>query len=118
MEHEIICEEGICFVALCPPFSLNQIMICGSLMNAIYFEMPSTSIILDIEKYCDDIILLNNITIEECKMKVDIISSNSVCLRLYEINSRASEDYVVGFKIRQDNLFKIVKYCLELNKKI
>ena len=118
MEHEIICEEGICFATISPPFSLNKIMICGSLINALYYEMPPISIVLDNEKYADDIILLDNIFLEECQIKLDIISHNSFCLRVYEKNSRGSEDYFIKFKIKQNSLFKIVNHFLEINGKV
>jgi hypothetical protein len=114
MDHEIICEEGICFIALFQPLLLNKIMMCGSIMNAVYLEMPPINVVLDTKDYSDDIVLLENISLEECKIKVDVVSYNSICLRVFEKNSRGSEDYIVGFKIRQDNLLKIARYCLDI----
>jgi len=119
MEHEIICEDGICFMSLFQPLLLNKIMICGSIANAVYWEMPPINVVLDIEEYGDYIFLLDNISIEECVIKVDVISYNSICLRVFEKNSRCAEDYFIRFKITQGNLLKIARHCLDIaqNKK-
>lgn len=107
MDNCIICKQGICFIKFSSP---NKIMICGSLMNAIYFEMPPKRITLDIQKYKDNIILLDNIFLEECEMTLDILSRNSCCLRIYEKNIRGTQDYFVGFKINESTLLEMFKF--------
>ena len=115
MEYELICTEGIAYIALCYPLSLNKIMFSGSIIDAMYFELPSNNIVLDVNKYSQYILPLEE-PIQNHRIKVDIISHNSVCLRVYKIDKHLeTEENVIGFKIKQGDLLKIARECLELN---
>ena len=59
----------------------------------------------------------NNINnyMTECELKVDIISTNSICLRLYKKDiDNDCEDDTIGFKITEKELLKIAKIYITL----
>jgi len=112
----ISCDEGIAFMSLCE--NNSKILIAGSLTNSSFWELPP-SFVVDITKYRldpnnED---LHNNSIEDykrdCELKVDIISNNSICLRLYKKDDRnGAEDDIIGFHIDEDELLKIAKKYL------
>lgn len=95
-------------------------MICGSLQNTLYWTLPSKNITLDYNKYKNDIIVntsdceyynIDDIT-NMCELKVDIISENSVCLRLYKKNKDEDECDTIGFSITTKKFLEIAKFYL------
>jgi hypothetical protein len=50
----------------------------------------------------------------ECELKVDIISSNSIYLRLYkkDFEDEGDEGTTIGFSINTKELLKIAQYVL------
>jgi len=119
MTDEINCEHGIAYISLS---SDNlQILVCGSLVNASYWTLPPFKI-LTIGEFtikpnkqdCKNNNINNYIT--ECELKVDIISTNSICLRLYkkdfENGDDGDEGTYIGFCIKQKELLKIAKIHL------
>ena len=58
----------------------------------------------------------NKTNILTCELKVDIISTNSICLRLYkkdfENGDDGDEGIYIGFCIKQKELLKIAKIHL------
>ena len=119
MTDEINCEHGIAYISL--GTDNLKILVCGSLVNASYWILPPF-IVLDIREYDlipDDKDLKNNNInnyITECELKVDIISTNSICLRLYkkdfENGDECDEGAYIGFCIKQKELLKIAKIHL------
>ena len=116
MDKYIICNDGIGFMSLCKN---KEILISGSLTSASFWNLPS-SIILDIREYDlipnDKDLKDNDITYykHDCELKVDIVSGNSICLRLYKKNTNDSEDEIIGFKIMEKELLKIAKIHLKI----
>ena len=119
MTDEINCEHSIAYISLS---SDNlQILVCGSLVNASYWILPPF-IVLDIREYDlipnDKDLKNNDITYykHDCELKVDIISTNSICLRLYkkdfENDDDGDEGTYIGFCIKQKELLKIAKIHL------
>ncbi len=115
MDRYIICNDGIAFMSLCKN---KDILIAGSLTSASYWKMPS-SVVLDIREYnlipnekdLED----NGITyyMHDCELKVDIVSNNSICLRLYKKDvENGCEDDIIGFKIKEKILLKIAQTYL------
>ena len=117
MDNYIICIDGIAFMSLCKN---KEILISESLTRSSYWNLPS-SIILNIGEYA---IIPNNKNlkdkdiinyIHDCELKVDIISDNSICLRLYKKDIKHEcEDDIIGFKITQKKLLRIAKKYLTL----
>ena len=120
MTDEINCEHGIAYISLC--LDNLKILVCASLVNASYWILPPF-IVLDIREYDlipDDKDLKNNNInnyITECELKVDIISTNSICLRLYKKDFENGDDegdegIYIGFCIKQKELLKIAQIHL------
>lgn len=116
MEYYIDCVDGIAFMSLTANY---EILISGSLLNAMYWNMPSNHI-LNAHDY--NLIIIgkdlqqNNTNIQDCELKVDVVSNNSICVRLYEKDHlHDEENETVGFKITQGELFKIAKKYLQKN---
>ena len=120
MTDEINCEHGIAYISL--GTDNLQILVCGSLVNASYWILPPF-IVLDIREYDlipnDKDLKNNNINnyITECELKVDIISTNSICLRLYKKDFENGDDegdegIYIGFCIKQKELLKIAQIHL------
>ena len=117
MDRYIICNEGIGFMSLCKN---KEILIVGSLTDASFWNLPS-SIILDLREYD---LIPNDEDLEDCdityhkhncELKVDIVSDNSICLRLYKKDTyNDSEDYTIGFKIKVKELLRIAKIHLNI----
>jgi hypothetical protein len=67
--------------------------------------------------YCKNNNINNYMT--ECELKVDIISTNSICLRLYkkdfENGDEGDEETSIGFCIKQKELLKIAQIHLYNN---
>lgn len=110
MDLEIICDEGICYMALCN--SNNSIMMSGSINNSLYNNIPKNSILLDKYKYKNVITLMNNTLLDDANFIIEIISNNSICLRGFTITA-TSEYNFVKFKINQDNMFNICQEYLK-----
>ena len=115
MNDYIICNDGIAFISLCEG---GTISIVGSLTNVSYWSLPP-SIVLDIREYDlipnDKDLEDNGITYykHDCELKVDIVSNNSICLRLYKKDTdNDCEDDIIGFKITEKELLKIAKIYL------
>jgi len=113
MDLEIICNDGICFMALCN--NNNNIMLCCSIVNSLYTEMPNNYILLDKNNYNNNIIILDNVLFEQCEFIIDIVSNNSICLRAFIINNQYN---TVKFKINQGGMFKISKKFLNNHNKL
>ena len=117
MNRNIICNDGIAFMSLCQN---KEILISGSLTNAS-FNSLLPSIVLDIREYD---LIPNNKDLEnskimyykhDCELKVDIVSKNTICLRLYKIDiDNYSEDDTIGFTITEKELLKIAKIYVTL----
>ena len=117
MNRYIICNDGIAFMSLCQN---KEILISGSLTNVSFWSLPP-SIVLDIREYD---LIPNNKDLEDskimyykhdCELKVDIVSKNSICLRLYKIDiDNDCEDDTIGFTITEKELLKIAKIYLTL----
>jgi len=115
---QINCEHGMAYMSLCPK---KQILVCGSLVNTSYWTLPPHFIlnIADIDiivntKDCEDMNIIDYKT--ACELKVDIISTNSICLRLYKKEVDRDETIVIGFCITSSELLKIAqKYLLYIN---
>lgn len=112
MSRYIIFNDGIVFMSL---YQNKEILISGSLTNASFWNLPP-SIVLDIREYD---LIVNNKDLEDskimdykhyCKLKVDIVSNNSIFLRLYkkDINNDCEDD-IIGFTITEKELLKIAK---------
>lgn len=97
----VICEQGIFYMALRSTEALDDIMFCGSITEAWYTELPQTWIVLEKEILHKNIVLLKeNDLIEECEAKLEMISDNSFCLRVYKFNyDLGCEDDSIPFKI-------------------
>jgi len=108
MDLEIICNEGICYMALCN--YNNSIMISGSINNSLYNTIPKNSILLNNNKYKNIITLLDNNTLSNSNFMVEIISNNSICLRGFIVNDQYN---FVKFKITQGDMFDICKEYLK-----
>lgn len=98
----------------------KEILISGSLTNASFWNLPP-SIVLDIREYD---LIVNNKDLEDskimdykhdCELKVDIVSNNSISVRLYkkDINNDCEDD-TIGFTITEKELLKIAKKHLTL----
>jgi len=95
-----------------------DILVCGSLVNASYWKLPSFKI-LTIDEFTiqpNKADLKDNNIINymlECELKVDIISSNSIYLRLYKKDFEdEDEGTTIGFSINTKELLKIAQYVL------
>lgn len=110
MDLEIICNEGICYMALCN--SNNSIMISGSINNSLYTNIPKNSILLDKYKYKNIITLMDNTLLDDCNFMIEVISNNSICLRGFIIKDPFEYNFV-KFKINQGNMFNICKDYLK-----
>ena len=120
MTDEINCEHGIAYISL--GTDNLQILVCGSLVNTSYWILPPF-IVLDIREYDlipnDKDLKNNDITYykHDCELKVDIISKNSICLRLYKKDFENGDDegdegIYIGFCIKQKELLKIAQIHL------
>jgi hypothetical protein len=94
-----------------------DILVCGSLVNASYWTLPSFKILTMCEftiqpnkEDCKDNNIINYML--ECELKVDIISSNSIYLRLYKKDFEEDEGTTIGFSINTKELLKIAQYVL------
>ena len=119
MTDEINCEHGIAYIGL--GTDNLKIPVCGSLVNASYWILPPFKILIIGEftikpnkQDCKNNNINNYIT--ECELKVDIISTNSICLRLYkkdfENGDDGDEGTYIGFCIKQTELLKIAQIHL------
>lgn len=105
--YRVKCEEGICYIALS---SLSKFMFCGSITECWYQEMPHTWIELDKETLRKNIVPLQENTMEECEAKLEMISENSFCLRIYKFNyDLGCEDDAVPYKIDPEDLLGIIR---------
>lgn len=110
MDNFIQCQEGIAYICLYP--GNFKPMIMGSLVNSNYWELPTRYQLLKIEDYRETIkpIQDEEFNPDWCQLKVDILSENSICLRLFEVDS---EESPVPFTIQSRQLFEIAKGCLK-----
>ena len=119
MTDIINCKDGIAHISLCR--NNMDILVCGSLVNASYWTLPSFKILTMGEftiqpnkEDCKDNNIINYML--ECELKVDIISSNSIYLRLYkkdfENGDDGDEGTSIGFSIETKELLKIAQYVL------
>lgn len=113
MEY-INCSEGIAYIALTN--DLSQILITASLNQSVYHSMTCKYKIINITKYSSikpDIRALHyyNITNfnQQIELKADIISHNSISLRLYKKNNDEidCEDNIIPFVISVKQLKEI-----------
>ena len=115
MDDKINCEHGVAYMSLSS--NHQNILVCGSLVKASYWTLPS-SILLDIKEYNlipnEKDLKDNDITYykHDCELKVDIISTNSICLRLYKKDYDDDEGNYIGFCISTRELFKISQIFL------
>ena len=106
MDHIIYCKEGIAYVVFQP--GTMRPMICGSLVNANFWELPTNTIELDIDLYSNVIELEYKSQLYLNKqLQLDIISPYSLLLRLDERDFETNTLSPVGFKITQQDLFAI-----------
>ena len=119
MTDKINCKDGIAHISLCR--NNMDILVCGSLVNVSYWELPPFKtltmgeyIIKPNKEDCKDNNIINYML--ECELKVDIISSNSIYLRLYkkdfENGDDGDEGTSIGFSIETKELLKIAQYVL------
>ena len=115
MTDEINCEHGIAYISL--DTDNLKILVCGSLVNTSYWILPPfmTLIIGEFtikpnKQDCKNNNINNYVT--ECELKVDIISTNSICLRLYKKDDDGDESAYIGFCIKQKELLKIAQIHL------
>ena len=115
MTDEINCEHGIAYISL--DTDNLKILVCGSLVNTSYWILPPfmTLIIGEFtikpnKQDCKNNNINNYMT--ECELKVDIISTNSICLRLYKKDFEGDEGTYIGFCIKQKELLKIAQIHL------
>lgn len=110
MAYMVNCEDGICYIAIC---SLDKFMFCGSITDSWYQEMPPVWIGLNKKQLDKNIILLGDT--KEYEAKLEMISENSFCLRVYKFDSDLGcEDSVVPFKINPDDLMGIIRDNFEI----
>ena len=108
MDNKINCEHGVAYMSLSS--NHQNILICGSLVNTSYWTLPS-SILLDIKEY-NLIPNEKDLKDNDCELKVDIISTNSICLRLYKKDYDDDEGNYIEFCISTRELFKISQIFL------
>jgi hypothetical protein len=116
MTDKINCKDGIAHISLCR--NNTDILVCGSLVNASYWTLPSFKILTMGEfkiqpnnEDCKDNNIINYML--ECELKVDIISSNSIYLRLYKKDFEDDDEgTTIGFSINTEELLKIAQCVL------
>lgn len=111
MTHYVKCEEGIFYIVL---RSVHEYMFCGSITDSWYQEMPPTWIELDKETLRKTIVPLKDHPIEDCEAKIEMISDNSFCLRVYKFNcDLGCEDDIIPFKIDPKNFLETLRDNIE-----
>lgn len=101
------CEEGCAYISLQDNYKTG---IIGSLVDVYYSEIPLKSVQINNPKYKSYIITKGNLN--TCIIKADIISSNSLILRLYEYQEDDDETDYVPFIIGQSHLEEIARDLL------
>lgn len=120
MERLLECKQGIAFISMYSTTMSNESYIMGSLTNAVYDYLPPSIIlnkaeckIIPNEDSLLEYDIIDSDSYEwECELKLDIMSKNSICLRLYVICSCGHEGDTIGFKIEQDELIRLAKKYL------
>ena len=87
--------------------NLEKIMIVGSLVNESYWPSPIKYVILNISDYSN--ITYNTTLYKNIELKVEIVSDNSICLRM---NVRNSTNEYVEFSVSVQTLFDIARLVL------
>ena len=110
--NTIACEEGVAYIALSKPVSNGVILISGSLTTAHYWECNTTfSSKIDITQYAKDIEILEEVDPTDIVLKADLISDNSICLRLFKRDDE--EEQPIRYKIRERCLRDIAKSVID-----
>ena len=105
MDSVLICDEGCAYMCL---FSNSgNIMIVGSLVNGSYLSSPIKNVILNISDY--DNITYDTKAYNNIELKVEIVSDNSICLRM---NVKNSANEYVEFSVSVQTLFDIARLVL------
>lgn len=109
--NTIVCEEGIAYIALYN----GQIIISGSLTSANYWECNLTfSSKIDITQYTKDIEILEEVDPADLVLKADLISNNSICLRLFKRDDVCgTEENAIRYKIKERCLQNIAKSVID-----
>ena len=115
----IIASEGNALIVLSN--DLSSVLVSGSLQDSNYTTMPFyVDVDFDLLSFEPDVSDLkeHKITdyIEECVLRADIISNNSIILRLFCKNELDTQDDFIGFSIEESELFKISKDILKKHK--
>jgi len=99
--------------------NLTDIMISGSIVNEIYDIVLSKYKIINMNKHIihpdEDDLQMHDINDykEECELKADIISNNTIIVRLYKKDLEyETEDNNIGFIIQIKVLFNIAREVL------
>jgi len=117
--NNIYCEYGTAYISLTP--DNNAVSICGSLCETQYVVPPPCITFafgeVNITHFKNG---LYNFGIDDdyaskCAFDVDIISTNSICLRFYVKKCQPSfpENINCEYHISRNELFRIAQLCLK-----
>ena len=108
INNTFVCEEGVAYVALYN----GQIIIAGSLTTAHYWDCNSTfSYKIDMQQYEKGIEILEEVNPADLVLKADLISNNSICLRLFKRDDE--EENGIRYKIKENCLRDIAKSVID-----
>jgi len=130
MNRYIECPQGNAFMALCD--DNKNIIFCGSITCDFNLNLPPC-IKLNINDFnlkpYDDDCKRHNIKNykKNCDLEVEIISNNSICLKLVFLEEYSSQNpngyleeysskYPIGFSIQICELFRIAKFIFKVDQ--